>query len=97
MKGAILQLSSRAQKLKTQWSPGLRPPGYAPDYLYYYASLYVGLIYVNMYVCTAMRFVVLRGIELKLGMGVGKRPPRFQSIFRWTPPKVKGHPEVKLL
>ena len=34
-----------------------------------------------MSLCAAMRFVLLRGIELKLGMGVGDRPPRFESIF----------------
>ena len=28
-----------------------------------------------------MRFVVLGGIELKLGMGVGDWPPWFESIF----------------
>ena len=46
-----------------------------------------------------MRLVVLRGIELKFGMGVGDRPPRFESIivFEATPPKVKGHLYVKLL
>ena len=44
-----------------------------------------------------MRFVVLRGIKLKLGMGVGDLP-RFESIyFEEIPTKVKGHPVVKLL
>ena len=33
-------------------------------------------------VCMARRFVVLLGImELKLGIGVGDRPTRFESIF----------------
>ena len=34
-----------------------------------------------MYVCTAIRFVVLRGIELKIGIGVGDGPTRFVGIF----------------
>ena len=32
-------------------------------------------------VCPAMRFVVLRGMGLKLGMGIGGGPPRLKSIF----------------
>ena len=44
-----------------------------------------------------MRFV----FELKLGTVVGDGPTRFETgfesiIFEATPPKVKGHPEVKL-
>ena len=42
-----------------------------------------------------MRFVVLCGMEPKLGMGVGEGPT--EHIFETTQPKVKGHPEVKLL
>ena len=34
-----------------------------------------------MYVCLAMRFVMLRGIQLKVGMGVGDGPTRFVGIF----------------
>ena len=34
-----------------------------------------------MYVCPAMRFVMLQGMELKLGMGVGDGPTRFVGIF----------------
>ena len=40
---------------------------------------------VCTYVCTAMRFVVLWGIKLKLGMGVGIGSPRFESIFSKRP------------
>ena len=32
-------------------------------------------------VCPAMRFVMLRGTELKVGMGVGDGPTRFVGIF----------------
>ena len=39
---------------------------------------------VYMYVCPAMRFAMLWGIELKLGMGVGDGPTRFVGIFsKW--------------
>ena len=38
-----------------------------------------------MYVWTAMRFVVLRGMEVKFGMGVGAGPTRFDSIFSKSP------------
>ena len=38
-------------------------------------------MYVYMYVCPVMRFAMLRGIQLKLGMGVGDGPPRFVGIF----------------
>ena len=31
-------------------------------------------------VCPAMRFVMLRGTELKVGMGVGDGPTRFVGI-----------------
>ena len=34
-----------------------------------------------MYVCPAMRFVMLRGIEMKVGMGAGEGPTRFVGIF----------------
>ena len=37
------------------------------------------------YVCTAMRFVVLTGIELKLSVGVGDGPTRFMGIFSKRP------------
>ena len=40
---------------------------------------------VCMYVCPAMRFVMLRGAELKAGMGVGDRPTRFVGIFSKRP------------
>ena len=32
-------------------------------------------------VCLALHFVMLRGTELKLGIGVGGRDPSFESIF----------------
>ena len=42
-------------------------------------------------VCPAMRFVMLLGIELKVGMGVGDGPTRFVwHIFEAIPPGVKG-------
>ena len=34
-----------------------------------------------MYVCPAMRFVMLRDMGLKLGIGIGDGPPRLKSIF----------------
>ena len=40
---------------------------------------------VCKYVCTAMHFVVLWVIELKLGMGVGDGSTRFESIFLKRP------------
>ena len=41
-------------------------------------------MYVCMYVCPAMRFVLLWGMGLKLGMGLGDGPPRFVGIFlKW--------------
>ena len=40
---------------------------------------------VCMYVCPAMRFVVLRVIELKVGMGVGGGPTRFVAYFQSDP------------
>ena len=36
-------------------------------------------------VCPAMRFAMLRGIELKIGMGVGDGPTRFVGIFSKRP------------
>ena len=42
-------------------------------------------MYVCMYVCPAMRFVMLRGIELKVGMGVGDGPMRFVGTFSKRP------------
>ena len=39
---------------------------------------------VSVYVCPAMRFVMLWCIELKVGMGVGDGPARFVGIFsKW--------------
>ena len=38
-----------------------------------------------MYVCQAMRFAMLRGIKLKVGMGVGDGPTRFVGIFSKRP------------
>ena len=37
---------------------------------------------VHKYVCRpmAMRFIVFYGIKLKLGMGVGDRPTRFERL-----------------
>ena len=46
-------------------------------------------------VCPAMRFVMLRGMGLNLGLGIGDGPLRLKSIFRSDP--IKGHPEIKLL
>ena len=40
---------------------------------------------VSVYVCPAMRFVMLWCIELKLGMGVVHGPPRFVGIFSKRP------------
>ena len=36
---------------------------------------------VCVYVCPAICFAMLRGIELKVGMEVGGGPPRFVGIF----------------
>ena len=49
---------------------------------------------VCMYECPAMRFVMLRGIELKVGMGQAHEV--CGHIFKATPPGVKGHPGVNL-
>ena len=38
-----------------------------------------------VYVCPAMRFVMLRGTELKVGTGVGDGPTRFAGIFSKRP------------
>ena len=38
-----------------------------------------------MCVCPAMRFAMLRGSELKVGMGVGDGPTRFVGIFSKLP------------
>ena len=38
-----------------------------------------------MYVCPTMRLTMLRGIELKVGMGVGDGPTRFVGIFSKQP------------
>ena len=43
-------------------------------------------------VCPAMRFVMLWGIELKVGMGVGDGPTRFVGIFSKRP-----HPGSKVI
>ena len=43
-------------------------------------SMYVRM-YGYMYVCPAMRFVMFRGIELKVSMRVGDGSTRFVSIF----------------
>ena len=43
------------------------------------------LKYQSLYVCPAMHFVMLRGIELKVGMGVGDGPTRFVGIFSKRP------------
>ena len=40
---------------------------------------------ICMYVCPAMRFAMLRGIELKVGMGVGDGPTRFVGTFSKRP------------
>ena len=42
----------------------------------------VGIYVCACIVCTIMRFVVLRGIELKLGMGVRDGPSRFERSSR---------------
>ena len=47
---------------------------------------------VCVYVCPAMRFVMLRGMELKLNMGVGDRSTRFVGIFSEWP-----HPGSKVI
>ena len=47
---------------------------------------------ICMYICPAMRFVMIRGIELKVGMGIGNRPTRFVGIFSKRP-----HPESKVI
>ena len=41
--------------------------------------------------------LALRGIELKLGIGVGMWPRSLRAYFRSDPPKVEIHLEVKLL
>ena len=49
-------------------------------------SIYTIKIMESVYVCVcpAMRFVMLRGTELKVGMGVGDGPTRFVGIFsKW--------------
>ena len=49
-------------------------------------------------VCLAMRFVVLRRIELKLGRVAGNGPPEVcGQPFEATRPMVRGHPEINLL
>ena len=49
-------------------------------------SVYVCMcVYVCVYVCPAMRFAMLRGIKLKVGMGVGDGPTRFVGIFSKRP------------
>ena len=40
---------------------------------------------VYVYVCPAMRFAMLRGIKLKVGMGVGDGPTRFVGTFSKRP------------
>ena len=50
---------------------------------------------VYMGVCT-VRFVVLGGIEVKLGMGYGTLRSG-DNIYKAIPLKVKDHLEVKLL
>ena len=45
-----------------------------------------------MYVCLAMRFVMLCGIQLKVDMGEGDRPTRFVGIFSKRP-----HPGSKVI
>ena len=40
---------------------------------------------ICMYVCPAMRFAMLWGIELKVGMGVGDGPTRFVGTFSKRP------------
>ena len=40
---------------------------------------------VCVYVCPAMRFAMLQGIKLKVGMGVGDGPTRFLGIFSKRP------------
>ena len=49
-------------------------------------------MYVCVCVCPAMRFVMLWGIELKVGMGVGDGPTRFVGIFSKRP-----HPGSKVI
>ena len=44
-----------------------------------------GGVCVCVYVCPAMRFAMLRGIKLKVGMGVGDGPTRFVGIFSKRP------------
>ena len=41
-----------------------------------------------------MRFVMHRGMGLKLDIGVGDEPEAQEYIFEATSPKVKGHPKV---
>ena len=53
-------------------------------------------MYVCMSVCPAMRFAMLGGIELKVGIGVGDGPTRFVHIFEATLSGFKGHPGVNL-
>ena len=47
---------------------------------------------VCVYVCPAMRFVMLRGMELKLGIGVGDGSTWFVGIFSELP-----HPGSKVI
>ena len=51
---------------------------------------------VCMYVCPAMRFAKLRGMGLKLGMGIGDGPPRLKSIFSKWPPQRSSSGQVAL-
>ena len=48
--------------------------------IYFYTTK-IRVCYGRMHVCTAMRFVVLWSIELKVGLGVGDGPTRFVGIF----------------
>ena len=53
----------------------------------YVFNVYLTIIYITKimeYVCPAMRFAMLWGMGLKLGMGIEDGPPRLKSIFsKW--------------
>ena len=50
--------------------------------------MYVCVSSYALYVCPAMRFAMLRGMGLKLGMGIGDGPRGSRAYFRSDP--IKG-------
>ena len=85
-------LAKNAKNVMFYHLRGVRAPRTSTDfqpYLIYEDIRVLGSISkasggVCVYVCPAMRFAMLRGMGLKLGMGIGDGPPRLKSIFsKW--------------